>query len=75
MVVELNVSISDQIAESARSYANSRFVTLDRAIEDLLRQSLGEPEIRIVDGFAGFVLPPETPVLTNAQLLSVEDEF
>jgi hypothetical protein len=48
---------------------------LNVSISDLLRQSLGKPEIRVVDGFAEFILPPETPVLTNAHLLSVEDEF
>jgi hypothetical protein len=73
--MRLVVSIDDLVAESAKQYASAHAVTLDKAVEDLLRQSLIEPGIHVVDGFAEFILPPGTPVLTTQELLGVEDEF
>ena len=49
----------------ARSYAESRDISLGNAVSELVRKGLHAPlKTRVVNGFHAVELPPESPVVS-----------
>jgi hypothetical protein len=65
---------ADAIAD-ARDFAARRRVSLGQAISELIRRGSSRPlTTRVVDGLHLPVLPENSPVITLARILELEEE-
>ena len=75
VVVRTTLNLDNDTLLLAKVYAESRALTLGRAVSDLVRRGLAaERPFRMVDGFPVFDLPPDTPPVTTEQVRDLELE-
>jgi hypothetical protein len=69
------LSLDDDTVLLAKAYAESRALSLGKAVSDLVRRGLAaERPFRMVNGLCVFELPPDTPVVTTEHVRDLEDE-
>jgi hypothetical protein len=69
------IAIDDAAMRAARAFASRRGVTLGQAVSELIRRGSSRPlTTQIVDGLHLPVLPENSPVVTLAHILELEDE-
>jgi hypothetical protein len=69
------VAIADDALAAAREFATRRGVSLGQAVTELIRRGSSRPlTTRVVDGLHLPVLPENSPVVTLARILQLEDE-
>ncbi len=74
-IVRTTLSLDDDTLLLAKAYAESRALSLGRAVSDLVRRGLAsERPFRMVDGFPVFDLPPDTPPVTTEHVRDLELE-
>lgn len=70
------LNLDEDIAETIKSYAESRSVSIGKAASDLIRKGLEAPlQTRLVNGFPVVVLPPNSPVVTSEHVRQLLDEI
>ena len=75
VVVRTTLNLDNDTLLLAKVYAESRALTLGRAVSDLVRRGLAaERPFHIVNGLAVFDLPPDTPLVTTEHVRNLEDE-
>jgi hypothetical protein len=70
------LNLEEDVFRRVKIYAESRSVSLGRAVSDLVRRGLSTPvQTRVVNGFHVVVLPPESaPVEASRVKDLLEDE-
>ena len=69
------ISLDDEAAAIAAQYAESRNVTLSKAVSELiLRGSKPAPRIKYVDGLPVLDVPPGRKRITTAHVRALEQE-
>ncbi len=75
VVVRTTLNLDDDTLLLAKVYAESRALSLGRAVSDLVQRGLAaERPYHIVNGLCVFDLPPDTPVVTTEHVRNLEDE-
>jgi hypothetical protein len=70
------INLEDDVLEDVKRYAEERRVALGKAVSDLVRRGLRSPvATRIVNGLHVAVLPPDSPTVTNEDVLRLMDEL
>ena len=69
------LSLDDEAAEIAAHYAQSRNMTLSKAVSELIvRNTRLKPRIKYVDGIPVFDLGPSEEPITSEQVKALEAE-
>jgi len=75
VVMRTTLNLDDDTLLLAKAYADSRALSLGKAVTDLVRRGLAaERPYHIVNGLCVFDLPPDTPVVTTEHVRSLEDD-
>jgi hypothetical protein len=70
------LSLDDDIVTRVKSYAESRELSIGKAVSELVRRGLQAPlKMRVVNGFHVVELPLESPLVTTAHLQKLEDDL
>jgi hypothetical protein len=73
--VRTTINIDDDVFKLVSRYAESRSLTLGRAVSELVRRGFdAKRPLRQVHGIHVFELPPESPKITSKQIKELEDE-
>jgi len=74
--VRTTLSLDDDVLKKVKAYAASRDVSLGKAVSELVRKGLRAPlRTRVVNGFTVVDLPADSPIITTAHVLKLEDEL
>mgnify|MGYP005812840129 CR=1 FL=1 len=70
------LALDDDVLELARQHAELRGVSLGRAVSDLIRRGLAASTASHTrdDGLIVFNLPPDSPIVTTADVRRVDVE-
>ena len=69
------LNLDDDVLLSLKEYAEQRSVALGKAASELIRRGLAtETPIRLVNDFAVFDLPADSPRVTTDQVAELESE-
>ena len=69
------INIDDDVFRLVASYAESRSLSLGRAVSELIRKGFeAKRPVRQVHGIHVFELPPASPKITSKQINELEDE-
>ena len=75
-VVRTTLSLDDDVVLVVRSYAESRSLSLGKAVSELVRRGLNAPlTTRVVNGIHVVVLPPDSPEVTTERIKELENEL
>ena len=75
-VMRTTLNIDDETLELARVYADSRSLSLCKAVSELLRKGLAGPaRFKVVNGVAVFDVPPDSPRITTERVKKLESEL
>jgi hypothetical protein len=70
------ISLDDDIVESIKTFAESRDLSLGKAVSELVRRGLHAPmRTIVVNGFHVVDLPPDSPVVTDEHVRKLLDEM
>jgi hypothetical protein len=70
------LSLDDDLVPSVKTYAESRAITVGKAVSELVRRGLHAPlQTRIVNGFHVVELPAGSPPLTIEHVRKLEEEL
>jgi hypothetical protein len=70
------LNLDDDVLQMVRSYAESRALTLGKAISELVRKGLREPmRTHTVNGIDVVDLPPDSPQITTRRVKDLESEL
>jgi len=70
------LSLDEDIVEPVKSFAESRNLSLGKAVSELVRQGLNAPlRTKIENGFVVVDLPPDSPVVTDEHVRKLLDEM
>jgi Arc/MetJ family transcription regulator len=63
------IGLDDDILARVKFYAESRSLSVERAVAELLRRGLSaELPTRVLNGVCVFDLPPDSPVVTSKRV-------
>jgi hypothetical protein len=69
------INIDDDVFKLVSSYAESRSLSLGRAVSELVRRGFeAKRSVRQVNGVHVFELPPKSPKITSKHVKELEDE-
>jgi hypothetical protein len=67
------VNLDDDVLRLVAEYAESRSLTLGRALSELVRKGLAAKQpMRIVNGVRVFDLPPNSPTVTSQKIRDLD---
>jgi hypothetical protein len=70
------LTLNDDVFQEVKAYAESRDVSLGKAVSELVRRGLRAPlPTRLVNGFHVVVLPPGSPSVTTEDVEKLQDEL
>jgi len=70
------LSLDDDLVPHVKTYAESRDLSVGKAVSELVRRGLRAPlQTRIVNGFHVVALPAGSPVVTTEQVRKLEDDL
>jgi len=68
------LSLDDDVVEIVRDYAAVKNLSLGGAVSDLVRKGIeAPPTMRMENGLAVLVLPPDSPVVTTRHVRELLD--
>ena len=68
------LSLDDDILESVKTFAESRDLSLGKAVSELVRRGLRAPmRTKIVNGFHVVDLPEDSPIVTDEHVRKLLD--
>jgi hypothetical protein len=76
-MVRTTISLDDAVLEQVRHYADSRALSLNRAVQELIRQGLEPgpaPTSPVTGKLQPFRLPAGSPVVSSARVREMESE-
>ena len=70
------LSLDDDLVPHVKTYAESRDITVGKAVSELVRRGLHAPlRTRMVNGFHVVELPSGSPLVTSEHIQKVEEEL
>jgi hypothetical protein len=70
------LSLDDDLVPQVKIYAESRDITVGKAVSELVRRGLHAPlRTRMVNGFHVVELPSGSPVVTSEHIQKLEEEL
>lgn len=70
------LSLDDDLVPQVKTYAESRDITVGKAVSELVRRGLHAPlRTRMVNGFHVVELPLGSPVVTSEHIQKLEEEL
>ena len=70
------LSLDDDLVPQVKTYAESRDITVGKAVSELVRRGLHAPlQTRTVNGFRVVKLPSGSPVVTSEHIQKLEEEL
>jgi hypothetical protein len=70
------LSLDDDLLPQVKKYAESRDITVGKAVSELVRRGLHAPiQTRVVNGFHVIELPPGSPPVTIEHIRKLEEEL
>jgi hypothetical protein len=70
------LSLDDDLVPRVQTYAESRDITVGKAVSELVRRGLHAPlRTRVVNGFHVVELPSGSPVVTREHIQKLEEEL
>jgi hypothetical protein len=70
------LSLDDDVFREVKAYAESRDVSIGKAVSELVRRGLHAPlRTRLVNGFHVVELPPASPPVSTADVDKLQDEL
>lgn len=70
------LSLDDDLLPHVKTYAESRDITVGKAVSELVRRGLRAPiQTRVVNGFHVIELPPGSPPVTIEHIRKLEEEL
>lgn len=70
------LSLDDDLVPHVKTYAESRDITVGKAVSELVRRGLHAPlRTRVVNGFHVVELPSGSPVVTSEHIQKLEEEL
>ena len=70
------LSLDDDIIESVRTFAETRDLSLGKAVSELVRRGLRSPlRTKVENGFVVVDLPPDSPLVTDEHVRKLLDEM
>lgn len=76
MLMRTTLSLDDDLIPQVKTYAESRDITVGKAVSELVRRGLHAPiQTRVVNGFHVIDLPPGSPTITIEHIRKLEEEL
>lgn len=70
------LSLDDDLVPYVKTYAESRDITVGKAVSELVRRGLHAPlQTRVVNGFHVVELPAGSPQVTSEHIRNLEEEL
>ena len=70
------LSLDDDLIPQVKTYAESRDITVGKAVSELVRRGLHAPiQTHVVNGFHVIELPPGSPPVTIEHIRKLEEEL
>ena len=70
------LSLDDDLIPHVKKFAESRDITVGKAVSELVRRGLHAPiRTRVVNGFHVIELPSESPSVTTEHIRKIEEEL
>ena len=70
------LSLDDDLLSSVKTYAQSRDISVGKAVSELVRRGLRAPlQTRVINGFHVVDLPPDSPAITREQIRELEEDL
>jgi hypothetical protein len=70
------LSLDDDVFREAKTYAESRDISLGKAVSELVRRGLHAPlQTRVVNGFHVVALPPGSLPVSSEHVRKLQDEL
>ena len=70
------LSLDDDLVPSVKIYAESRDISVGKAVSELVRKGLRAPlQTRVVNGFHVVDLPPDSPTITSERVRELEEDL
>ena len=70
------LSLDDDLVPQVKTYAESRDITVGKAVSELVRRGLRAPLLtRMVNGFHVVELPSGSPAVTSEHIHKLEEEL
>ena len=67
--------LDDDVIELVKSYAQSRDLSIGKAVSELVRRGANvQRQTRVVNGLQVFDLPPDSPKVTTKKVKQLESE-
>jgi hypothetical protein len=75
-IMRTTLTLDDDIIESVKTFAESRDLSLGRAVSELVRRGLRAPmRFSLKNGVPVVELPPDSPVVTEDDVRRLRDDF
>ena len=76
MFMRTTLSLDDDLLPQVKTYAESRDISVGKAVSELVRRGLHSPlQTRIVNGFHVVELPAGAPPVTSEHVHSLQEEL
>lgn len=76
LIMRTTLSLDDDVVTRVKVYAESRDLSLGKAVSELVRRGLHAPlQTRIVNGFHVVELPPGSPPVTVEHVRKLEEDL
>ena len=76
MYMRTTLSLDDDVCREVKAYAESRDVSIGKAVSELVRRGLHAPlRTRLVNGFHVVELPPGSPPVSTEDVDRLQDEL
>jgi len=76
ITMRTTLSLDDDLIPQVKTYAESRDITVGKAVSELVRRGLHAPiRTRVVNGFHVIELPSESPSVTTEHIRKIEEEL
>ena len=74
--MRITISINDDLLADVKTYAESRDISLGKAVPELVRRGLHAPlQTRVINGFYVVDLPAGSPAITREYVRKLEEDL
>ena len=74
--MRITLSLDDRVLREVTTYAESRHISIGKAVSELVRRGLHAPfETRAINGFHVVELPPGSPEVIREHVGKLQDEL